>query len=570
MNNLFSQWLAICCFLIVPQFIEAQKVTLTFTQPLSSTPSVSKASLRYNKDFAYSFTFDDADNDPFTVGLPLFKGGAVPNSGFTSNGFFYTDGCGNQIPFRAGIAWNTANTLGQDVHQGNVAGKMTWAQLDQLYTEGWDVLNHSWSHRSRWEGTMSDADYTYQINQNPIEVLAKTANHIKTPLFIVPSGDYFYQDRALAQGAKAVFDQNFPNGGVSFNGIAVDGALNFQNFKAHRQELDQVIVGATPNKLNPIAQLSQNGTHYWYNEFTHRIDNFDQSAAFNFYKVRDYFANIATTYGASGSDRIWMASLSEVFEYLVVRDHLSFTANVVNGNQLDINFNLSQLPTWLPRRKCITLIINSNLDFSNVQLPNGVTGTWRGTGGVKLLNLDFANYSGAIPVELAQFSGIAKDKKAELTWQTVAEIRFAGFDLEKSTDGQNFRTLANMKAKGAGSNYHFTDEILEEIAHYRLKIKNLDGSFDYSKVVILTNNDAKKLVKITPSVSDGFLTVETNLESRNASATLEIFDTSGHLHWTQKTAKDVTLVNINALPTNFYLLRVTIGGSVWVHKFTKL
>jgi Polysaccharide deacetylase len=550
---------------------KAQKVVLTFESNLSVPPSVSKAALRYNKDFAYSFTFDDAENDAFTVGLPLLRGGVVPNSGFTSAGFFYTDGCGNDMPFRAGVAWNTATAAGEDMHTGNVPFKLTWAQLDQLYTAGWDVLNHSYSHRARWEGTMTAADYIYQINQNPIAIQNKTTNRIKTPHFVVPSGDFIYQDYALAQGAKAVFDQNFPNGGVSFNGITVDNAMNFQNFKAHRDVIDEILVGNAPSKINSIAQQAQNGRHIWYNEFTHRIDCFDTTKAFNFYKLKDYFTQIAKTYGKTGSDRVWMASLPEVFEYLVVRDSLVFTTNVANGNKLELNFDVSRLPSWLPRRKCITLVINSPTNFTNVQLPEGVTGTWRGTGAVKLLNLDFANYTPPVVTELASFAGYTKQGLGVLSWKMAQEGRLKQFEVEKSVDGLTFNRIATVRATGTGADYRYTDSDLNGTAYYRLRMVKSDGTSELTKIVTLKGVQFSILkVKVSPSVPETVLKVEGNFEKRNLTATIQIFDINGQMHKMLMTDRDTTFVNIETLPTNFYLLRVTQGASVWVHKFTKL
>ena len=137
---------ALCTILTIQ--LNAQKISVFFTMTPASTPSVSKAALRYDKDFAYSYTFDDATIDAFTAALPVMRGGLVSGNGATFPGLFYTDGCGNALPFCGGIAWNTANQYGIDVHTGNVAGQLRWGQLDTLYEAGWDVMNHSYSHKS--------------------------------------------------------------------------------------------------------------------------------------------------------------------------------------------------------------------------------------------------------------------------------------------------------------------------------------------------------------------------------------------------------------------------------------
>ena len=113
----------------------SQKIVIKFKENLKDTPSVSKAILRFNKDFAYSFTLDDATDDAFTTVFPLFKGGIIKPINLKTTGLFFTDGCGNDVPFRAGVAWNTAGQAG-DIHGGDVAGFLTWRQLDSLWGHG--------------------------------------------------------------------------------------------------------------------------------------------------------------------------------------------------------------------------------------------------------------------------------------------------------------------------------------------------------------------------------------------------------------------------------------------------
>ena len=194
-------------FMGITACLSAQRVIIHFDAPLSSMPSVSKAALRYDKDFAYSLTFDDGGVDGYTCALPALEGGTSACSGSTLTGLSFTDGCGNDLFFKAGLAWNAANALGQDAHDGRIVGKMTWQQLDALYAKGWDVFNHSFSHKARSTNTMSNQDYITEIDMNHTYVRDKTSNKIKMPLFVVPSGDVTYQSIAYARGQQLVLDQ---------------------------------------------------------------------------------------------------------------------------------------------------------------------------------------------------------------------------------------------------------------------------------------------------------------------------------------------------------------------------
>lgn len=386
MNRLLTTLLFLC---LATTSILAQKVIIYFDNSLSTTPSVSKAALKYNKDFAYSFTFDDATNDAFTHALPVFQGGKVQNSMYPT--LFFTDGCGNDIPFKAGIAWNSANAAGIDVHTGEVKDLMTWKQLDTLYDFGWDVLNHSYSHKSKWFGNMSQADYTNEILKNQTEVKAKTRKKIEMPAFVVPAGDDGYQNIALELGNKIVFDQTA--GVIGYGGLAVDGDINLYNQKVHRQLLEESLTSF--NFLDKAATKSTVTNHFWYNEFTHRIDQ--TNGAFNFEVFKNHIQRAANTWGKAGSDRMWMAPLQEVFEYLVLRQTVKYSTQIV-GNTLEITFDVTQIPAWL-RRKPLTLVVNSTVNFSRVDVPQTIGKTFKGTGVNKIINLDFTNFTNATPTK---------------------------------------------------------------------------------------------------------------------------------------------------------------------------
>jgi Polysaccharide deacetylase/Secretion system C-terminal sorting domain len=361
-----------------------QKVVIHFDN-IPTTPSVSKATFKYNKDFAYSFTFDDATVDAFTSAYPILNGGKVAAINTNYEGMFQTDGCGNSIPFRAGIAWNTGGLTGEDVHNGNVKFALTWGQLDTLYDSGWDVFNHSFSHKSRWFGSMTREDYVNEITQNIAIVKQKTKKKIDLNTFVVPSGDDYYQNIALDMGQKIVFDQRGDVSGVG--GVYINDNMNLSNLKIHRQLVEEGF--GFNNRFDSLINLSQNGKHIWYNEFTHRIDNF-QGTGFNFYSFYSYMKNLTESHGKNGTDRTWFAPLQEVYEYLLTKQNITY-ATYGKDKDFEIDFNQKNIPKWL-RRNVLTLVVNSETNFSKVDVPAGIKVTFRGTGKNKIINLDFTNY----------------------------------------------------------------------------------------------------------------------------------------------------------------------------------
>lgn len=362
----------------------AQKISILLTSPAPDA-FVSVAPLKYNKDFAYSFTWDDAYEDAYTCAFHLLNGGRVPVNDVLYSPLFYTDGCGNKIRFRGGIAWNSDNTLGIDVHTGNVSDRMTWKQLDTLYSNGWDVFNHSYSHKSNATQVMTPADYKNEITLNPPSLRQNTVAKIETPMFVVPFGDTNYVNYARNQDYKAIFNQS--GDVIGYGGLNVDKDIDFSKV-IHRQLLEESLT--TLHFLDSVALRSQKGIHTWYNEFTHRIDDVT-STDFNFYIVNNYFNKIANTYGAvgNGEDNIWMAPLQEVTEYLTMRKNLAFQTKI-NASVVEVNFDFSKVPYWF-RRNSITLLLTNTANIASIDFPKNWTVTYQTRGANKIINIDFGN-----------------------------------------------------------------------------------------------------------------------------------------------------------------------------------
>jgi HYR domain/Secretion system C-terminal sorting domain/Domain of unknown function DUF11/Polysaccharide deacetylase len=374
--------LCIACLLWASTLVSAQRIVINFDAPINTPPSVSKATLRYDKDFAYSLTFDDGSANAYTCAYPLLQGGNIACSGTSSAGLGFTDGCGNRIPFRAAVAINANNNFGTDNHL-NTPNKLTWAQIDELYDKGWDVLNHSNSHKSRFTHTMAYQDYVNEIELNKTNVRNRTRNKINLSNFVVPSGDGIYQDIAYSLGSSIVFDQGANTIGVG--GLSVNSDFTPNGKVVHRQLLEDALNSGN-DRVGAAASRGASGNKIWYNEFTHSVNG---ATGLDFYRFQNHIQRISNNWGQAGTDRVWFAPLQEVFEYLTVRRTVSYTASV-NGNQLILDFNLSQLPSWL-RRKPLTLVVNSSANFSSVTIPQGVSMTHSGRSGKKIINLEFGN-----------------------------------------------------------------------------------------------------------------------------------------------------------------------------------
>ena len=106
-----------------------------------------------------------------------------------------------------------------------------------------------------------------------------------------------------------------------------------------------------------------------------------------------------------------------------------------------------------------------------------------------------------LPVQLIKFAAVLNSNlTVDLSWTTAQEVNSNYFSVQRSTDGTNFLEIGEVKAKGFSSiaaNYAFTDpSILNGVAYYRLKIVDLDGKFNYSKVLTVSTDLAGNSVLV--------------------------------------------------------------------------
>jgi len=94
-------------------------------------------------------------------------------------------------------------------------------------------------------------------------------------------------------------------------------------------------------------------------------------------------------------------------------------------------------------------------------------------------NFELTRTGGPLPVELLYFEGTPYSTYNHLKWATASEQNSSYFDIEKSTDGETWRTVATKPAAGNSTekiNYSYVDNIDQFTLHYyRLVQYDIDG-----------------------------------------------------------------------------------------------
>lgn len=96
---------------------------------------------------------------------------------------------------------------------------------------------------------------------------------------------------------------------------------------------------------------------------------------------------------------------------------------------------------------------------------------------------------GVLPVTLSDFSGKSINSKTQLNWTTQTEENTSHFTIERSAGNNAFIKIADIMATGnsnTAKQYTLTDSNpADGTNYYRLKISDKDGSFTYSKVIMI-------------------------------------------------------------------------------------
>jgi hypothetical protein len=94
-----------------------------------------------------------------------------------------------------------------------------------------------------------------------------------------------------------------------------------------------------------------------------------------------------------------------------------------------------------------------------------------------------------LPLTLLDLKGVEREGTVTLSWTTVSEENTSSFEVERSCDGKNFEKIITMKAAGESSSqrsYQTLDkQACAGASYYRLKQVDQDGSFVYSKVIMV-------------------------------------------------------------------------------------
>jgi hypothetical protein len=138
-----------------------------------------------------------------------------------------------------------------------------------------------------------------------------------------------------------------------------------------------------------------------------------------------------------------------------------------------------------------------------------------------------------LPLTLTSFTGtLVNDQQTYLQWETAGELNTKDFEIEWSSDGINFNTIATLPAANnsiQNKQYHYQHKLpVDGNNFYRLKMNDRDGRVTYSSVVKIKVAVIRTKVAVFPNPVAAVMQIQIQAE-KNQSITLYLHGTDGRL-----------------------------------------
>ncbi len=352
--------------------IEDITITITFAGTPSTMPVVNKSVLKYDKRFALILQMDDGNEDIYSKVYPYFRG----QQG--NQGLFFTDGVGNSIWYKMGAVHFSEDASGNDVHQQD-SGYISWDEMNTLWAAFFGI-------ESRGFDNPSNPIYPYyEVNRNISFTKKNTSSFVpggvNMKVYVVPPNGDGQINKAKQAGNIAIYDNSLA---ALNNPLRIESVPDFYQKEFSRTRISN-------NLFNNVQQMANNSVgdnHYIGSYF---CNGFDNGTDISFDDFKQQMNQIDSAYGRDGSNTIWSASATEIFEYLVLRNRIAVHENLTDSI-LKITFTGNDIPIDF-RWYSLTLTVKSDTNITDLTVSENSFPTYKYSNDSAIINL---NWNGGI------------------------------------------------------------------------------------------------------------------------------------------------------------------------------
>jgi hypothetical protein len=233
--------------------------------------------------------------------------------------------------------------------------------------------------------------------------------------------------------------------------------------------------------------------------------------------------------------------------------------------------------------------IGGNAGISNSTAVSNNFGAVAGANGILVQNITISQLppnmetcQGTIvlPIDLLNFNAAYQSSNTVLvSWTASNEMNTSYFEVERSVDGADFSFLGNVSVNtstGESHNYSFNDylqAVKSPVFYYRLKMVNTDGSFTYSKTVVVSLDQTDATFSIFPNPATDYAVLRFYSDKQSVGM-MRLMDNSGreimYKSFTINTGNNSMMVDqLNTLPKGVYIVQVVFNNSLYNNKLIK-
>ncbi len=174
-----------------------------------------------------------------------------------------------------------------------------------------------------------------------------------------------------------------------------------------------------------------------------------------------------------------------------------------------------------------------------------------------------------LAIKLTGIQATNVNSRNRIDWNSASEDIGDRYELEKSTDGQHFNTLAGITAKGNAAAYTYWDEQpATGWTYYRLKLSNTGNDYSYSQIVkAYQEKDNAFRLNAYPNPASDALVVSVNQFDHEATVTLR--DVSGKIVLQEQMTAPSVRLDMKRMPAGIYMLHYKDGAHAVHMKLSK-
>ncbi len=162
-----------------------------------------------------------------------------------------------------------------------------------------------------------------------------------------------------------------------------------------------------------------------------------------------------------------------------------------------------------------------------------------------------------LPILLTGFNGTVAGCGATLSWHVASETGGDYYELQQSSDADQFWTIARVPCRNSMGAVSYAAEAsrIFSSSYFRLKRVTQSGDWDYSDVIRLSGRDCdRQMVTVAPNPAH-FQVMVSGL--RDTGATITLYSSLGALVYRAATTHDDETIDVSSYAPGTYLLQVT-------------